>query len=329
VIIVYDQIDGIKIFNTAAENLFNITKNKVLGNSLQDFLTKTGCNIILKSPSTLQQFSCKIDNQKKFLLVSRSRFSDSEENEIIILVIRDLTEQKRLEEQMQREQRLTAMGELASGVAHEIRNPLNTIGTIVQQLDKDFEPDKDTDEYHELAGLVQGEVKRINETIQDFLRFARPEPIQPESFQIQPFLEGVKKQYHYMLKERDINLYVKLNWHGEVYWDNRQIRQVFLNIIQNAIDAIDKNGNIQLSVEQINSNEIEINFTDDGPGMPVNIRSNIFNLYFTTKAQGTGIGLSIVQRIIYEHGGIITVESEPNKGTTFIIRLPIQFNKIP
>ena len=327
-IIVYDEIDGIKIFNTAAENLFNITKNQVLGNSLQTFLTKTGCKIILKSPSTLQQFSCEIDNQKKFLLVSRSRFFDSEENEIHILVIRDLTEQKRLEEQMQREQRLTAMGELASGVAHEIRNPLNTIGTIIQQLDKDFEPDKDRDEYHELAGLVHGEVKRINETIQDFLRFARPEPIQPEAFQIQSFLERVKKQYHYMLKERNINLYVKFKWRGEVYWDSRQIRQVFLNIIQNAFDAIDKNGNIRLSVEQINSKEIEINITDDGPGMPVNIRSNIFNLYFTTKAQGTGIGLSIVQRIIYEHGGIITVESEPNKGTTFIIRLPIQFNKI-
>jgi signal transduction histidine kinase len=228
---------------------------------------------------------------------------------------------------MQREQRLNAMGELASGVAHEIRNPLNTIGTIVQQLDKDFEPNKDSDEYHELAGLVQDEVKRIDETVQDFLRFARPEPIQPETFQLQTFLEMVQKQYHYLLKEHDINLRVTTQWQGEVYWDKRQIRQVFLNIIQNAIDAIIKNGKIQLSIFQTNSNEIEINISDDGPGMPAEISSNIFNLYFTTKAQGTGIGLSIVQRIIFEHGGIITVESEPNIGTKFIIRLPVRFKK--
>jgi signal transduction histidine kinase len=326
-IIVYDQIDGIKIFNSAAEDLFKITKDHVLGISLQDFLNKSGCEIILEPSSTLQQISCTIKNQKKFLLVSRNRYFEIENKEIIILVIRDLTEQRKLEEQMQRAQRLTAMGELASGVAHEIRNPLNTIGTIIQQLDKDFEPKKDADEYHELAGLVQGEVKRINETVQDFLRFARPEPIQPESFEIQPFLEMVEKQYQYLLNERNINLTIKSGWQGKVSWDKRQIRQVFLNIIQNAIDAINKEGNIILSLELINVNEVEVKISDDGPGMLNDIRSNIFNLYFTTKAKGTGIGLSIVQRIIYEHGGIITVESESDKGTSFIIRLPIQFKK--
>jgi len=327
-IIVYDQTEGIKIFNTAAEILFSIKKGQLLGHSLQDFLNKTGCGIILKSLSTLHQISCTIKDQYKYLLISRSNFHDSDQNEIIILVIRDLTEQKRLEEQMQREQRLTAMGELASGVAHEIRNPLNTIATIIQQLNKDFEPDKDAEEYHELAGLVQGEVKRINETVEDFLRFARPEPIQPEDFPIIPFLKMVEKQYQFLLKEHNINLNLKSTWRGEVFWDKRQIRQVFLNIIQNAIDAINKDGNIHLSLNQLNSNEIEIKIIDDGPGMPDKIRSNIFNLYFTTKAQGTGIGLSIVQRIIYEHGGSISVESKHSKGTTFIIHLPIQFKKI-
>jgi signal transduction histidine kinase len=326
-IIVYDQTEGIKIFNTAAENLFMVKKNQVLNTPLQNFLNQIGCEVLLKSLSTLQQIACTIEKQKKFLLVSRSLFHDSDDNEIIILVIRDLTEQKRLEEQMQRVQRLTAMGELASGVAHEIRNPLNTIGTIIQQLDKDFKPDKDTEEYHELAGLVQGEVKRINETVEDFLRFARPEPIQPEPFEIQPFLEMVKKQYHYNLKEQNISLHLKLNWHGVVIWDKRQVRQVFLNIIQNAIDAINKDGTINITLNKLNSNEIEIKVSDDGPGMPAEISSNIFNLYFTTKASGTGIGLSIVQRIIYEHGGSITVESEPQKGTIFIIHLPIQFRK--
>ena len=136
--------------------------------------------------------------------MSKSLFHDQEEIENIILVIRDLTEQRRLEDQMQREQRLTAMGELASGVAHEIRNPLNTIGTIIQQLNKDFEPEKNPEEYHELAELVQGEVKRINETVEDFLRFARPEPIHPELFEVQHLLEMIEKQYQYLLELIDI-----------------------------------------------------------------------------------------------------------------------------
>jgi PAS domain S-box-containing protein len=327
-IIVNDQKDGIKIFNSAAEKLLGITRIQVIGKSLQEILNKSGCAIILQSTSSLQQLNCTIKNQKKFLLTSRSQYLDSEENEILILVIRDLTEQRKLEEQMQREQRLTAMGELASGVAHEIRNPLNTIGTIVQQLDKDFEPEKDTEEYHELAGLVQEEVKRINETVQDFLRFSRPEPIQPEYFPIHSFLELIEKQYHYLLEERNINLTIKSNWQKDVFWDKRQIKQVFLNLIQNAIDAIEKNGKILLLLDLINDDELEIKIVDNGPGMSEEIRSNIFNLYFTTKAKGTGIGLSIVQRIIYEHGGIITIESELDAGTTFIIRMPIQYKKI-
>ena len=327
-IIVSDQKDGIKIFNSAAEKLFDLSKNLVLGKPLSEFLKSAGCASILKSPSALQQISCLIQNRKKFLLSSKSNYLDSDGTEIIILVIRDLTEQRKLEEQMQREKRLTAMGELASGVAHEIRNPLNTIGTIVQQLNKDFKPQNDSEEYHELASLVQEEVKRINETVQDFLRFSRPEPIQPEKFHIRPFLEQIEKQYHYLLSERNINLEIKTTWQGEVFWDKRQIRQVVLNIIQNAIDAIEKDGNIILSLQLSNIDDIEIKISDDGHGMSEDIRSNIFNLYFTTKAQGTGIGLSIVQRIISEHGGIITVDSESDNGTSFIIRLPIHFKSI-
>jgi PAS domain S-box-containing protein len=326
-ILVYDQNDGIKIFNSAAEKLFDLSKESVLGNSLEDFLINSGCGIILKSTSTLQQISCTIQNRKKFLLASKTSYKDSEGNEIVILVIRDITEQRKLEEQMQREQRLTAMGELASGVAHEIRNPLNTIGTIVQQLDKDFEPDEDTEEYHELAGLVREEVKRINETVEDFLRFARPEPIQPENFQLKSFFKNLEKQYHYLLKEHSIQFSIHAEWQGDVFWDKRQIRQVFINIIQNGIEAIDKNGTISLNVDLINESDVEIKITDDGPGMSDEMRANIFNLYFTTKAKGTGIGLSIVQRIIFEHGGIITVESSPGKGTTFTIRLPIHYSK--
>lgn len=323
-ILVFDKHSGIKIFNAAAEKLFVKEKNLIIGKDIRQLFPESDCHVLLDEGSLLKQVNCKIAQQHKDLLISRSSFLDSNENENTILVIRDLTEQKQMEAQLQRQERLTAMGELASGVAHEIRNPLNTIGTIVQQLDKDFEPLTEKEEYHELAGLVYNEVKRINDTVQDFLRFARPEPVQPSLFPLADLLNQLQKQYKSVLEKRKIKLEIHLNWQGDVFWDKRQMTQVFINIIQNAVEAIADKGNISIGVKPASEQELEIQIEDDGPGMPDDIRANIFNLYFTTKAKGTGIGLSIVQRIIYEHGGMISLTSETGKGTIFILKMPLR-----
>jgi PAS domain S-box-containing protein len=326
-IIVFNDSDGIKIFNSAAEKLFGISRSKISGLSFEQLFEYADYKKIIAETSNLQQLDCMINTQKKYLLLSKNVFTDSDEKRNTIMVIRDLTEQKKVEEQLEREKRLTAMGELASGVAHEIRNPLNAIGTIIQQLNKDFTPIEDEREYKDLTAIVLNEVKRINATIQDFLRFARPEPVQPEKFQVAAMLDQLIKQYHYLAEERQIELKTQIEWEGEVYWDNRQIRQVLINLIQNAIEAIDNNGHIIVSLKKKNNGEIEICIMDNGPGMPKNVLSKIFNLYFTTKAHGTGIGLSLVQRIIFEHGGSIDIESEPAQGSSFVIRLPISVQK--
>jgi len=198
-IIVFDQISGIKIFNAAAQVIFKIPKDQVLQKELSSVFGDSDSKKILNSPSHLEQINCPVNGVQKFLLISKSLFFDRDGIKNVILVIRDLTEQKKIEEQMERTQRLSAMGELASGVAHEIRNPLNTIGTIIQQLNKDFEPEKDKQEYHQLAGLVSSEVKRINDTVQDFLRFARPEPIQPSEFAIKDLFDQLEDLGFYFL----------------------------------------------------------------------------------------------------------------------------------
>ena len=327
-IIVFSRRDGIKIFNSAAEKIFNTSRSRQIGQSPLPLFKDSNNDNILDIDANLQRVNCRIGYTIKFLLISKSRFYDSQEVENIILVCRDLTDQKKLEEQIERKNRLTAMGELASGVAHEIRNPLNTIGTIIQQLDKDFEPNQEQKEYHQLAALVSAEVKRINETVQDFLRFARPEPIRPRAFKITTLIEQIHKQFIFMLQEREIDLNLNLAWKGTVFWDENQIRQVLINIIQNAGEAIEEKGTIDLTVTSPADQQIEIRIKDNGPGMSEKIRSNIFNLYFTTKAKGTGIGLSVVQRIIYEHGGMISVNSAPGKGTTFDIQLPTRFHQL-
>ncbi|MBL7094968.1 GHKL domain-containing protein, partial [candidate division KSB1 bacterium] len=280
------------------------------------------CETLLLSSTSMEQIECKVQHHNKTLLVSKSKYVDEDDSVNTVLVIRDLTEQKKLEAQIQRKERLTAMGELASGVAHEIRNPLNAIGTIVQQLDKDFEPTNNNDEYHQLAKIVIKEVRRINETVQDFLKFSRPDPIIPEVFSIDEFFNYLRQQYQFMLDEHKIQISLLLEWKGEVSWDRRQMQQVFMNLIQNAIDAMPDTGKLNIAVEKLEEDELEISVADTGAGISENIRSNIFNLYFTTKAKGTGIGLSIVQRIVYEHGGVISVESHDGEGTVFVIRMP-------
>jgi len=324
-VIVTDDQSKITIFNRASEKLFKKKSELVISKPLASILGNSDFLEKLQGYGTLTPIDCVLNGHKRHLLVSRSQFEGNGGKQNTILVIRDLTTEKQLEEQMERKQRMTAMGELASGVAHEIRNPLNTISTIIQQLNKDFEPQESAEEYHQLAGLVHKEVKRINHTVQDFLHFSRPEAVQPEEFSLSTFLSEIRQQFAVSLESGHVQFNLKEEWNGKVYWDPRQMRQVFINLIQNAQEAMTgSNSQILLSIQQQDKANLTIRLSDTGPGISENMQGNIFNLYFTTKASGTGIGLSIVQRIIYEHDGLITVESEKGKGTSFIMQLPIR-----
>ena len=320
-ILVYDQHSGIKISNIGASRLFKTDGAEIAGKKIQEILQGSVCLEIIRMKAGIKPFECDLAGENKYLLFSKSEFKDHENNINTILVIRDLTRQRQLESQIQRDERLSAMGELASGVAHEIRNPLNTIGTIAQQLDRDFEPAVNRQEYHELAQLVNKEVLRINKTITDFLRFSRQNPPNPTKFSLKDFFYRIEQQYHAMLKQKKIDLQILPDWQNEVYWDQEQIGQVFMNLMQNSIDALEPGGKITISLKKHTTNEVEIHFSDNGPGIKEEIRSRIFNLYFTTKAKGTGIGLSLVQRIINEHNGTINLATAAS-GTKFVIILP-------
>jgi len=326
-ILVLDHGNTIKLFNDAVLKLFDINKKGLIGKELTSLFDDKDCRDLLNSESQVIQTDCKIRGNQKNFLVSKAEFIDEDTNRNLILVIRDLTEWKKLENQVQRKERLAAMGELASGVAHEIRNPLNTIGTIVQQLHKDFEPVDNKEEYLDLSKLVYSEVKRINKTINNFLKFARPELIVASNFNLTEFINRLKKQYKPMMDEKNIKMEISHGYQGEVYWDKNQIQQVMMNLIQNSIDAIKKEGEIKITTEKIND-DIIISVSDNGEGIAKDKINKIFNLYYTTKAKGTGIGLSLVQKIIYEHGGLVNLESEKNAGTKIMIKLPKRYKDI-
>ncbi|MFC2084198.1 nitrogen regulation protein NR(II) [Bacteroidota bacterium] len=320
-VIMTDKNFNVISVNKATLDLFDVSLLK----TVKDLFTGSEIKKISGSQTYLFELNKNISGSLKTLLISKSTFTDENETLSLILVIKDLTDQKKFEEKLKRKEHLVAMGELASGVAHEIRNPINTIGTIAQQLNKDFIPETNKDDYASLTSLVYKEVKRINNTIEEFLKFARPNPLKPSNFNLTELINQLKTQVNASLSEKSIVFEISGNVDIEVNWDKNQIYQVFLNLIQNSIDSIDKGGKIKILSSTKDKSNITLVFSDNGKGINSEILPKIFNLYFTTKAKGTGIGLSIVQRIIYEHGGTIEVESELNRGTKIILTLPVTF----
>ncbi|MEZ4697840.1 MAG: ATP-binding protein [Rhodothermales bacterium] len=325
-IIVVDNGGIVTTANEAALSLVGLTRETVVDRPIEDVLAGDACANFLSGSAFRDQVECDLPSGHRNLLIARSRFDDEHGATNTVLILRDLTRLLELEAQVRQRERMEALGTMASGLAHEIRNPLNAIGTVVQQLRTDFTPIADGDDYKELTTLVYSEVRRINEAIEGFLRMARPAPSRPQPFVLADLLDSVRREYEPMLLERTIKLTIDSDFGGEVSWDQQQIRQVLMNLIQNSVDAMTdaklEGGSIRISTSALEFDEIEIDVTDSGPGIPETIQRRIFDLYFTTKAQGTGIGLSLVHRIVQEHGGTISVESAAGSGTTFRIRLP-------
>jgi PAS domain S-box-containing protein len=322
-IVVVNNENKIIEINKSAENLFQLVGKSIIGSSLNSILDEN-CQESFNRENNIQQVECRINNYIKELLISSSKFIDENENENFVFIIKDLTELKKLEKQLARNEQMNAMGQLASSVAHEIRNPLNSIATIVQQLDKDFEPVNEQEEYHSLAGIVAKEVKRMNGTIENFLRFSRPEAIIKKDFKLSELINSVEIQFQSHLRKNGISLTITEEWDGIVNWDRNQIKQVLINLIKNSIEAIEKSGEIKINIEQ-KDDKVDISVADTGEGIPEENLQRIFNLYFTSKAKGTGIGLSIIQRIINEHDGVVNVESKVGEGTKFTLTIPINY----
>jgi signal transduction histidine kinase len=237
------------------------------------------------------------------------------------LLIKDLTEAKRLEKEVQRKEKLTAMGELASGVAHEIRNPLNAISMIAQRYEKEFIPKKNVKEYNALTRVLKKEAVRVNKIIQQFLLFARPPKIRLEKKSAKEFAQHLSVLFAPLAADKRIAFRSSVD-DSMLFIDEEQMTQALLNLLQNSLDATPEKGEIQLTIKKTGSNS-ELTVSDTGSGIPPGERERIFDLYYTTKSGGTGLGLGITHRIISQHGGTIDVHSEVGKGSTMIIRLPV------
>ncbi|MDZ7371690.1 MAG: ATP-binding protein [candidate division KSB1 bacterium] len=238
-----------------------------------------------------------------------------------VLVAQDVTERVLLRENAKRSDRITAMGQLASGVAHEIRNPLNAIGMIAQRLAIEFKPTADEEEYSRLASTLVHETHRINQIIDQFLTFARPAPLLCRPIHLQNLLAEVASLLKEEAVENRITVKTACDDLPAVQADGDKLKQAFLNLGRNALQACRPGGHVTIICRD-EGDRVVIRFIDDGVGIPAENLDKIFNLYFTTKDKGSGIGLSIVQQIISQHNGVIQVDSRENQGTTVTIILP-------
>ncbi|HPD56776.1 MAG TPA: ATP-binding protein [Smithellaceae bacterium] len=230
-----------------------------------------------------------------------------------------------MERRLEKAERLSSLGQLAAGVAHEIRNPLNAISMAAQRLKRDFEPsapDK-TDDFHNLSGVIKDEIKRLNGIIEEFLSFSKSRRLELRDFSVTEILQKIVSLISEEAQARGITIETKWQQSPAVIpVDINKIQQAFLNLIKNAMESIPAQGKIFITVDKEGKNFIVVRISDTGCGMAAEEIERIFNPEYTTKEKGVGLGIPLASEIIRGHGGDIRVISRKGEGTTFEVLLP-------
>jgi signal transduction histidine kinase len=224
-----------------------------------------------------------------------------------------------LQRDLIRNERLAAVGELAGGIAHEIRNPLAGIGGALAMLAGEVPKDDDT---QEVMSEIQQQIHRMERLVKELLAYARPGVLHPERIDLHSILKRAIESVSKRRSGPEVGLVLELDPKGsEVYADARDLENAFENLVLNAFQAISEEGTIEVRTRHSGDNVL-VSIHDDGSGMDAEIRDKIFEPFFTTKARGTGLGLPLVRRAVENYGGEIHVNSAPGKGTTFVFSIP-------
>jgi signal transduction histidine kinase len=239
-----------------------------------------------------------------------------------------LQEVKALEIEVLHRERLSALGNMAATVAHEVRNPLNAISMGLQRLKAEFQPVDDQEDYSRLTALMLGEAQRLNTIVKQFLSLARPIEINAEALPLPEVLKELASLEESAAKRSGVQIRVIAAPNlPALKADPDLLTQVLLNLMLNGLQAMPEGGTLTLEAKTTNSNFL-IAVTDTGAGISAENHRRIFEPYFTTKAKGTGLGLAISRRIIEAHGGTITANNETAGGCRFEICLPLYGAKV-
>ncbi|MCX5829067.1 MAG: ATP-binding protein [Deltaproteobacteria bacterium] len=320
--------------NPAAENILGANKENILNKFVQHVFTNIPeiYSMFYKTISVHENIKgceCSLKNDKNIILSISSSpiFNDKGALRGVLFLIYDITSERERDERLQRMNRLISLGELAAGVAHEIRNPLTGIN-VVLDIFKDNE--RLTTSEALLLDEAKHEIVRLEKLVSDLLDFARPKRFNFEKGDINEIVRSICSLISEQCNNQRIRLAARYgNNIPSSPMDNEKIRQALLNIIINAIQSMPQGGDltIETGVSEKNSAEkvdncILVHISDTGAGISEEIKDRIYDPFFTTNREGTGLGLSITYSIIKEHRGTIRFDSNADKGTTFILCLP-------
>jgi PAS domain S-box-containing protein len=334
---VVDLQGKILYWNEGAEKIYGYPKEEVLGKRLSDFLFPVDESLKVEEERLLGELMARVKEgeavpnvevkrktkEGKEIITSMtiSPLRDAEGKVIAASrICKDITQLKKAEERLTLAERLTSLGEISAGVAHELRNPLAGIKLNTQILlrKKDF-PEMG----RRLLESTQEGIEKIQKIVDDMLHFAKPRPSHFKEVEINRVVEDSLTIFQTKLKRGNISLeFFKGERLSAVWIDPHQIQQVLINLMLNAIQAMEKGGTLTLRTFLDHGNHVAIEVRDTGVGIPQSHLKKIFDPFFTTKSEGTGLGLSITLKILESHGATIDVESREGKGSVFTIHVP-------
>ncbi|OIK14847.1 PAS domain-containing sensor histidine kinase [Bacillus sp. MUM 116] len=331
-----DSIDGLLLWNNqyqivdlnhSTEEIFGLPKERLIGKYLFGLFSQKEIkqDIIKHVEQVLEKgnHSSTIiietdEGQKRYFDCS----SKSDIEGLNFTVIKDVTEKMEIQEQLRKSDTLNVIGELAAGIAHEIRNPMTALKGFIQLLESSIKSEHEM-YYH----VITSELQRIDSIINEFLILAKPQAIRYQEKDIKQIMKETVDLLNAQAVLHNVQFIT-------VYEDNlplifcepNQLKKVFINIIKNAIEVMPDGGCILIKISLTETNQIRISIRDEGIGIPEEKIKKLGEPFYTTKEQGTGLGLMVSYRIIEEHQGTIQIESEIGKGATFHITLPLMQN---
>jgi two-component system sporulation sensor kinase A len=319
--------DGIWVYgnNAALQLLGAAGKDQVIGKSVYDFIHPQGHETVRRRLACAEKGNIKgLIEQKMIRLDGTVIHVETvtipamfEGKPSIHTVIRDVTERKKAEEVLRTSDKLKAAGQMAAGIAHEIRNPLTAIKGFIQLAEWRL-PDK-----VEYFSIIKEEIERIERITSELLMLAKPNPGKVQKTDIRQILQGVKALLETQAIMNKIEIVTELQeTPAYIECDENQIKQVFINLIKNAIEAMKQGGTITVSV-RCEDGKVLAEVADQGCGIPQEQLLKIGQPFYTTKDKGTGLGLMVSFKIIENHHGSISISSRSGEGTTFTIALPL------
>ncbi len=320
-LIVTNRLGEVRIVNQRAAEILRMEPADLAGRKLVEVLPTTAPLFVYSYEAVGRECEVELaDGTVVPLGFSNSFFADAtEQRDAVIITFRDLSEVRDLQRRVRHSERLATIGSVAAGVAHEIRNPLFGISATAQILVRELSDGP----LRDLSREMLDETRRLNELVAQLVAFGRPHALRLADVEPARIARDAVEAVKARAAEAGVTIRVRAHDSLSVLADADQIKQVMLNLLLNAIEA-NPGGRVDVSVSRAGADEVAFRVRDRGPGIPPGQAEKVFDLFFTTKPHGSGIGLAISSRIVQDHGGAISATNAPDGGALFEVRLPVR-----